>query len=296
MISVKRPKPAIDQALLAGAREHFDDPAYYTQAYRRRDEDVRFYEALAAEGEGPILEYGIGNGRIAIPMARAGREVVGVDWSAPMIKDLGRKLAKEPEAVRQRVSAVQGDMREVELGRKFPLVLCTFNTFLHLYTRPDLESFFSRVKEHLAPGGRFVFDVSVPHPGDLNRDPERAYVAPRFKHPTTGQKIRYTERFDYDAARQILFVTMEFEPMEGGEGWTALLAHRQYFPQELDALVHYNGFEVRELFGGFEREPLGRHSDHAIWITGLPQMSPPVAKPAPKGKPAPKSKKPSAKK
>lgn len=270
MVAPKRPRPAIDRALRVGAQAHYEDTAYYTKAYKQRTEDVAYYKALASQHRGEVLEYGVGNGRLALPMAQAGCTVVGVDWSKPMLDDLrGRLLpARATRAQKEaaaRVTLVEGDMREIDLKRRFPLVVCAFNTFLHLYTRADIEAFFERVRGHLAPGGRFVFDISLPQPGDLDRDPNRAYSAPRFRHPTTGQVVKYAERFDYDAARQILFVTMEFTPVDGGEPWVVPLAHRQFFPQEIEALLHYNGFEVEEARGDFSDEPLGRFSDTGVW-------------------------------
>lgn len=260
----KPPLARIDRALVVGARAHFDDPAYYAKTYANRTEDARFYEALAGAPGLRVLEYGIGAGRIAIPIAKRGASVVGVDWSEPMLADLERRLSREPADVRRRVRAVHGDMREVALKQKFDLVLSTFNTFLHLYTRDDVERFLARVRAHLAPKGRFVLDVSIPHPTDLARDPMRTYGAPRLRHPTTGQLVRYSERFDYDARRQILFVTSEFEPVDGGAPFAVPLAHRQFFPEELSMLLHYNGFDVSAIAGGFEGEPLTRHSDVMI--------------------------------
>ena len=250
-------------ALEVGARAHFEDAAYYAKTYASRTEDVAFYARLAADTA--VLEYGIGSGRIAIPMARAGATVIGVDWSKPMLADLDARLAREAPHVRKRVRAVHGDMREVRLRRRFPLVTCTFNTFLHLYVRDDFERFFARVKAHLEPGGRFVFDASVPHPGDLDRDPDKAYPAPRLLHPTTGQVVKYFERFDYDWARQILFVMIEFRPVDGSEPWSVPLAHRQIFPEEMHALLHYNGFVVERVDGNFEGDPMTRHSDMGVW-------------------------------
>jgi DNA-directed RNA polymerase omega subunit len=273
LASRKAPRSTVDQALWAGSRAHYDDPVYYTKTYAQRRDDVAFYQALAASHQGDLLEYGVGNGRLAVAMAQAGCRVVGVDWSRPMLDDLRAALGqarKQPWA--RRIELVEGDMREVQLRRRFPLVLCTFNTFLHLYTRPDVEAFLARVAEHLAPGGRFVFDLSIPRAEDLARSPERAYGVPRFRHPTTGQVVRYTERFDYDPVRQILHVMMEFEPVGGGEGWAVPLTHRQYFPQEIEALLHYNGFEIEEVLGDFEG-PLGRHSDVGVWTTRLRQGS-----------------------
>jgi SAM-dependent methyltransferase len=225
----------------AGALAFYEDAAYYTKTYARRSYDVAFYLRLARAIGGPVLEYGIGNGRVAIPIARSGIEVVGVDLSKPMLQSLERRLEDEPPAVRARVRAVQGDMREVDLRRRFPLIIAPFNTILHLYRRIELEQFLSRVKRHLLPGGRFVFDYSTPQAADLCRDPRRRYAAPRLRHPRTGKLVSYFERFEYDPLRQLLLVRVEFRPSRGA-AWTVPLTHRQFFPRELAALLHYNGF------------------------------------------------------
>ena len=76
--------------------------------------------------------------------------------------------------------------------------------------------------------------------------------------------VRYTERFDYDKLRQILFVAMEFHPMGGGETWMTPLAHRQFYPAELEALLHYNGFAITEQFGDFFRTPLTKDASTVL--------------------------------
>jgi SAM-dependent methyltransferase len=255
-----------DRELEAGSHAHYQDPAYYTATYARRIDDVAYYVALARRTRGPVLEYGIGNGRIALPIARHGVEVVGVDHSGPMLADLRRRLAAEPAEVRPRVTVVRGDMRGVRLRRRFPLVVATFNTVLHLYTRRDVERFLARVRDHLAPGGRFVVDLSMPPLEDLARDPARPYHAPRFRHPTAGLVVKNREHFDYDPARQVLFVAMEFEPVaDPGAAWTTPLAHRQFFPQEWEALLHYNGLDVVRVEGDFHGGPITRESDVMVW-------------------------------
>jgi SAM-dependent methyltransferase len=250
---------ARDLELEAGTSAHYEDPSYYTKTYRGRVEDVRYYADLAIERGGPVLEYGCGNGRIALPMARIGVEVVGIDRSGEMLADLRARLRKETPEVRRLLAVRRGDMRRARLRRRFPLIICPFNAFLHLYTRRDVEQFLARVLEHLAPRGEFVFDVSMPDPLELARDPRRAFHAPRFRYPSTdggpGPMVRYAERFDYDRLRQILFVAMEFEP-QVGEPWMTPLAHRQFYPEELAALLHYNGLEITERFGDFFRAPL----------------------------------------
>ena len=185
------PRRPSDQSLLdAGRREHFADAGYYAHAYRTRTEDVAYYEGLVAELQGPVLEYGVGDGRIALPLAKAGHKVTGIDLSAPMLDAFRNRLASEPKDVQKRVTLVEGDMTQVALKKRFPLIICPFNAFLHLYDRAEVEAFLSRVREHLAPGGRFVFDVSVPVPEDLARDPGRAYRVPPFRHPTAGCVVK----------------------------------------------------------------------------------------------------------
>ena len=254
-----------DAELEAGSDAHYLDAAYYAAAYADRNEDVDYYLGLAAEADADVLEYGCGNGRIAMPLARLGLEVWGVDRSKVMLADLRRRLAGEP-ALRKRIHLREGDMRAVRLRRRFPLVLCTFNTFLHLYTRDDVERFLARVRAHLAPKGRFVVDVAMPDPEELARDPNRIHRVPRFKHPSTGEVVRYGERFDYDPLRQVLLVSMEFEPKgRPRDAWMTPLAHRQFFPQELEALLHYNGLEVVDLHADFEMKPPDRDSRELIF-------------------------------
>jgi SAM-dependent methyltransferase len=258
----------VDKELEAGSRAHYEDPAYYTKTYKKRADDVAFYVSLAQKyakkkrGPGAVLEYGAGNGRIALPVARAGFSVTGLDLSRPMLDDFEKHLRAEPENVRRRVTLRQGDMRLTRLGRRFELVTCPFNAFLHLYSRSDVEQFLARVHAHLARGGVFAFDVSVPSAHEMARDPNRAYVCPRFRYPATGEMIHYTERFDYDQARQILFVTMEFTPgRRTRDSWVTPLAHRQFFPQELEALLHYNGFAIEEAWGDYMGSKLDRYSE-----------------------------------
>lgn len=210
-------------------------------AYRSRRHDVAYYVRLGRLSGGPVLEYGVGTGRIAIELARHGVEVVGVDRSVAMLNALAEKLDAESRETRARVRIVRGDMRKVRLRRRFPLVIAPFNTILHLYERRDIEQFFTCVRAHLTPRGRFVFDFSVPWPADLAADPRRSYGQPRFRHPTAGV-VRYAERFEYDPIRQILLVHMDFVPIDGGPAWSVPLTHRQFFPQEMEALLHYGGF------------------------------------------------------
>lgn len=209
-----------------------------------------------------MLEYGVGAGRIALPIARAGIEVVGVDRSREMLTALRRELRAAPE-LQSRVELRRADMRRLQLGRHFPLVIAPFNTVLHLYTRRDVERFLARVREHLSPRGRFVFDFSLPRPADLGVDPERWYGGPRVRHPELGETVRYAERFHYAPLTQVLSTWMRFSGSRGSPS-EVLLTHRQFFPQEMAALLHYNGFVDCRWSAGFGQSALDHGADSLV--------------------------------
>jgi hypothetical protein len=176
-------------------------------------------------------------------------------------------LSREPDHVRERVKIVAGDIRRVRLRRRFPLIISPFNVFMHLYGRRDFERALATVRAHLAPRGRFVFDVLLPDVEELASDPARTYRGGFVTRPSDGRRFRYGEAFDYDPIAQVQLVTMIFaDETHPDESFVTPLAHRQLFPAELEALLHYNGFRIEERWGDFSRGPLTRTSESQIIV------------------------------
>ena len=245
-----------------GAREHYDDPVYYDYTYRRRRDDVGFYQRAARQHGAPVLELGVGTGRVAIPLCLDGHEVVGVDLHPTMLARAESRAA-ESQLPTGRLTLRQGDMRHFSLDRRFPLVIAPFNGLLHLYEAEDLAACFACVRRHLAPGGRFVFDVRNPSVKELARDPEREYAVGSFNHPSLNAKVRYTEQFRYDALKQVQFVTLRFYPPKGRAVET-LLAQRQIFPNELRALLRLGGLRLAKRFGDFDGRAMSPDAETQI--------------------------------
>jgi SAM-dependent methyltransferase len=253
-----------------GTESHYRDAAYYDHAYKRRREDVYFYGNFAREHGGPVLELGVGTGRVACAIARAGVSVFGVDLMDEMLEKARKRIRALPSVARPRVEVAQGDIRTFRIQRKFPLILSPFNVFMHLYTREDLEQALETVRAHLAPGGRFVFDVLNPNPDALARDPFRTYKGRKFKHPETGVFHRYSEVFRYSAEEQVQRIYMFAEPEDTPDAaWMMEVAHRQFFPVELETLLHYNGFEIEHRWGDFDRNAFDGDSDSQIVVARL---------------------------
>jgi len=251
-------------ALAAGTSEHYEDATLYDHEYKRRRDDVRWYQALAKKElrrGSDILELGCGSGRTLIPLARDGWRVTGVDNSATMLDRCRARLKRVRDA---RVELVRADFRALALGRRFPLVICPFNAFMHLYAREDVERFLAVVRAHLAPGGLFAFDVMNPDLAWLSRDPTRRWARTRFRHPRTGKLTYYSTSLSYDAALQIAFMRIYYEPAGGGRTRTIRLTHRQFFPLELEALLHYNGFTIEAHEGDFDGGALVPESEEQV--------------------------------
>lgn len=273
-----------------GAREHYADAALYDYEYRRRRADVQWYRDLARRvlGEqGSVLELGCGSGRVTVPLARDGHRVVALDHSQPMLDALAARRGRLPPSVRERITPVHGDLRDFALRRpstrsarsRFPLIIAAFNVLEHLYTRVELEACLRAVRRHLAPGGVFAFDVQLPDPGWLARDPDRRWARTRFTHPTTGKRVWYSTSHDYDPVSQIAVIRLYYKPEDGGAERVVLLSQRKYFPAELEALVAHAGLRLVERRGDFQGAPLGPGCESQVLLCEVaPRSSTGIAK------------------
>lgn len=250
----------------AGSLLHYEQVSLYETAFKRRKEDVAWYLELAKRHPGPILEYGAGAGRVTLPLARAGHQVTAVDASAPMMERLRGRVAKAPRSVRSRVNSIRADMLKYRSRGQFSLVLATFNVVAHLSTHREMSRFLKRARSHLAPGGRFAFDVPIPHPDELEADPDELFPAPRFKHPDTGEWIRQTERFDYDPDKQTLLVESQFRREGTDDVLMVPLVLRQWFPKELEAILGYESFRSIESFADYTWQPGLMAKDSLVFV------------------------------
>lgn len=250
---------------LAGSEAHYSDGRYYDQAYRRRRRDVRFYTDLAVESGGPVLELGVGTGRVALAIATGGVEIVGLDPMAPMLEQAKERMQRLPRVARDRIELRRGDLRTLRLRRRFPLVIAPFNVWNHLYCLEDIERGFRTVRHHLEDGGHFAFDVLLPDPASLARNPKKQYRGGQIRHPRDGVRYRYSEYFSYDPRSQIETVMMDFEhPDQPDRSFCTPLTQRHFFPAELETLLHHNGFVIESHFGDFDGAPIDRDTESQV--------------------------------
>jgi SAM-dependent methyltransferase len=209
-------------------------------------EDVPFYVDEAVRSGGPVLELGVGTGRIAVPIAAAGVEVVGVDLSAGML-EVARERA---QLVGVDVDLRHGDMRDPPVDGTFPLVLCPFRSLLHMETDADRRMALRAVSRGLSPGhGRFVFDVFAPGADDI-ADTHGKWLE---REPGIWERADWNE----ETRTLILRLRTRERETEMSLAWLSV--------PEWKELLRDEGFAVDAVYGWFDRSPW-RGGEDSIWV------------------------------
>jgi SAM-dependent methyltransferase len=212
-------------------------------------EDVAWYVSLARQAAEPIVELGIGTGRIAIPIAQeTGKRVVGFDRSPAML-DVGRERAGDLP-----IEFREGDMRELELAEPVELVICPFRALLHLPTWADRRRTFERVAAALNPGGRFAFNVFA-FSGEVaaRLAGVRRELGDSWEIPTY---FWGDSRIDITRGR--------------GDAEVGMLRLWWIGRSEFEGLIDVAGLEVEALYGWFDERPYDESSLEMVWVARKP--------------------------
>jgi SAM-dependent methyltransferase len=263
-------------------QQTYDDPQTYDIVVDN-DTGIAFYAALAQETGGPVLEIACGTGRVSIPIARLGFAVTGLDIVPGMLELARRKSRDLP------IRWVEGDGRAFDLGEQFRLIFLTGNAFQQFLTNADQEALLERVRAHLDDEGLFAFETRNPlwasplTRADREATLERARLRGDFfafletrdeeqvgktYTDVSGRDVRGSITQAYDHVAQILHLTSYRRWREGNQERTKITreALRYTFPQELAALLHYNGFTLIRQFGDWNLEPLTATSTSIIVV------------------------------
>jgi SAM-dependent methyltransferase len=189
-------------------------------------------------GDGRALEFAVGTGRIALPLAERGVPVAGIDNSEAMLAQLAAKPGAE------RVEASVGDMASTRVEGEFSLVYLVFNTIFNLTTQDGQVACFANAAAHLRSGGRFVIEARVP---ELQRLPLGQTVLPWRADP---EALSY---YVYDVVTQRLSGRHYY--LEGGRVQPSPIEMRYAWPAELDLMARLAGMRLEHRWGGWAREP-----------------------------------------
>ena len=206
-------------------------------------EDVPFYVAEARKAGGPVVELGVGTGRIAVPTAVAGISVIGVDSSAGMLEVCRRRA--EQAGVAELLDLRRGDLSDPPVSERVSLVTCPFRAYLHLHDEPARLRAMRAARELLAPEGRFIFDVFAPRRDDIDE--------------THGRWIEREpgifERADWNERDRTLTLSVR-----GVSGETTMRLAWISADEWYDTLTKA-GFDVERVYGWFDYRPYRQHED-----------------------------------
>lgn len=243
--------------------EHFGEDV--ASVYDESDEPEFGVEEIAATvdllaelaGTGAALEFAIGTGRVALPLAERGVEVRGIDLSPAMV----RRLRAKPGA--ERIPVTIGDFTTTRLqGGPCSLVYLVYNTIENVTTQAGQVEAFRNAARHLAPGGVFLIECAIP---DLRR----------LAEGTTGVVFALGDRHwgidEYDVANQGL-ISHHFE-VRGDRVEYGAWPFRYVWPAELDLMAEIAGMRLRDRWSGWRREPFTSDSRKHISVWEKPAES-----------------------
>lgn len=202
---------------------------------------VSFLAELA--GTGPVLELGIGTGRIAIPLSKRGVRVHGIELSPAMVEQLRAKPGAD------RIAVTIGDFATTRVDGSFTLAYLVRNTITNLTSQGEQLECFRNVAAHLEPGGCFVIEVYIP---ELRRLPPGETIHAFSVTPT---HLGFEE---YDFATQIAYSHHYW--VADGRLETFSAPFRYVWPSELDLMARLAGMTLRERWSGWTREPFASES------------------------------------
>jgi SAM-dependent methyltransferase len=218
----------------------------YDDWSRRVTEDVAFYVEEALTAGGPVVELGVGTGRIAVPTARAGVNLIGIDLSQAML-DVCRRRA-ELAGIAERIDLRLGDYRRPPVSERVRLVTCPFRAYLHLRSDPERTAALRSARRLLEPGGRLVFDVFCPSVEDM-RETHGRWLE---REPGIWEHADWRgdeRRLDLSVRGDAGETTMELAWLPA-ERWISLLTTA--------------GFVDVEVYGWFDRRPYTKGEDIVI--------------------------------
>lgn len=254
-------------------RPYGGQAAVYDREYRCYVLDVRLYldRLRHHRVRGPVLELGVGTGRVAVPVASAGFDVTGLDNSDRMLRAARARRRRLAPDVAARLRFRKGDMAAFRLPGPFAAILVPFSTLNLLVDPADRAACLARCRDHLAPGGLLLLDCPVPRAA--GPDGDVAVPVRRFTDTIPLSRYGYVmvkETLDRtDVSRGIDEVTYRYREVRQSDGavlkaYDVVFPFARLFPEDVSAALEQAGFDEVERFGDYLGSPFGPSSDRLV--------------------------------
>lgn len=258
--------------------EYASHARFYDLEHADYQEDLAMYAgfATAVEGGG-VLDLACGTGRVTLPLAATGHRVTGIDLSPAMLDIARGKVAAA--GLEDRVRLVHADMRHVDLGTTFGLVVITLNSLMHLETQAAQLEALACAAHHVAPPGRLVVDLFNPNVALPDEQQEGQLFLHCLKVQPDGTHLLHFQSPRVDRAGQIISMTNYYDEMAPGgqvRRHFAPFSLRYVTAGEVPLLVRAAGLEIEALYGTYELDPYDGESPRLVVVAsrGAPRPSP----------------------
>jgi SAM-dependent methyltransferase len=215
--------------------------------------DVAFWRRIAMGTEGRVLELGTGTGRVAVPIARAGRAIVGIDRSEPMLARARTRVRRA--RLQRQLRLVRGDIRYLPFpDRSFSLVIAPYGILQSLLVERDLKQTLDAVTRALERNGIFGLELVADLPA---WDEYSKRVSLRGKRGANGTPITLLESVKQDRVKGITRFEQEFVEGRGRSAMrrTFSLAFRTITVPQMARRLEKAGLEVEALLGDYRGGP-----------------------------------------
>lgn len=229
-------------------------------------QDARFYLDLIGKPPKNILDIGCGTGRVAIPLAKAGHHVTGIDVSAAMLNIAKRKIAELPADIQSRIKLVNTDWHDYNLNETFDAAVCPFTSFQRNLTIQEQDTWLQCVHKHLKPGiGKVIIDLFFPRLSRLADREELRHSNREFV--IDGKQWIEHETVTRYPATQTFDVCLDYEPVDKTQ---PRIEHKfsltWFMPREVERMLAANGFEDISILDGYSGELVHDDSNRMVVV------------------------------
>lgn len=245
--------------------EEYNDPILYDKENDHYRSEVPLLLKWAPKKKGPIIDFACGTGRITIPMAKSGHELVGVDVHKGMLDEAKRKSSDLNLPIRW----VEQDCTKLNLDIRSPLIYSVGNSFQHFLTNEAQDSLLASINMHLGMDGVFIFGTRFPT-GDELLQPSTEEYWRSYTESETGHTVDVYTISNYDSLNQIQhYTTIRKYKNTDGEIFDEMstnISLRYVFPKEMERILTARGFEIVHLYGDWNETPITNASHEMIYV------------------------------
>lgn len=245
--------------------EEYNDPVLYDKENEHYSSEVPLLLKWASKKNGPIIDLACGTGRITIPLAKSGHELVGVDVHKGMLNEAKRKSLELNLPIRW----VEQDCTKLNLDIQSPLIFSVGNSFQHFLTNEDQDALLASVHKHLEIDGAFIFGMRFPGREELLQPSTEEYWR-SYTDSETSHTVDIFTISNYDSLNQIQHYTTirKYKNMHGEivDEVSTNISLRYVFPKEMERIITAHGFEIVHLYGDWDEAPITNDSYEMVYV------------------------------